>query len=115
MIIHPEELVAKEIFRIIKLRAGNDIIEVAKGHIQAVATRIHEESVLAGVRLKIIHQEHGRFPFRIVAIARGINTLIPGGEDMLMPGDHAFFMASRENLNHLMGLAGIKQEKRQLF
>ena len=44
LIIHPEELAAQEILRLIKLRAGNDIIEAAKGHIQAIATRIHEES-----------------------------------------------------------------------
>ncbi len=112
MIIHPEELAAQEIFRLIKLRAGNDIIDVAKGQIQAMATRIHEESPLAGRKLKDIHMEHGQFPFRIVAIARGITTLIPGGDDELLPGDQAFFMASQENLEHLMGLTGVEQQQR---
>lgn len=112
MIIHPEELAAQEIFRLIKLRAGNDVIDVAKGQIQAMATRIHEESPLAGRKLKDIHMEHGQFPFRIVAIARGITTLIPGGDDALLPGDQAFFMASKEHLNHLMGLTGVEEQQR---
>ncbi len=112
MIIHPEELAAQEIFRLIKLRAGNDIIDVAKGQVQAMATRIHEESPLAYRKLKDIHMEHGQFPFRIVAIARGITTLIPGGNDELLPGDQAFFMASQEHLSHLMGLTGVEQEQR---
>ncbi len=112
MIIHPEELAAQEIFRLIKLRAGNDIIDVAKGQIQAMATRIHEESPLAGKTLKNIHMEHGQFPFRIVAIARGITTLIPGGDDELLPGDQAFFMANKEHLDHLMGLTGLEQQQR---
>lgn len=112
LIIHPEELAAQEIFRLIKLRAGNDIIAVAKGQIQAMATRIHEESPLAYRTLKNISQTYNQFPFRVVAIARGITTLIPSGEDELLPQDQAFFMASTENLNQLMNIAGVDQEQR---
>ena len=38
LIIHPEELAAQEIVRLIKLRSGNDIIDVAEGQIQVMAT-----------------------------------------------------------------------------
>ena len=112
LIIHPEELAAQEIFRLIKLRAGNDIIDVAEGQIQVMATRIHEKSPLAYRKLTDIAREYREFPFRAVAIARGISTLIPGGEDELMPQDQAFFMASNENLRHLMGMTGVEQQKR---
>ncbi len=112
LIIHPEELAAQEIFRLIKLRAGIDIIEAAKGHIQAVATRIHEDSPFANRKLKDISQEYNEFPFRIVAIARGITTIIPGGDDELLSQDQAFFMASSENLTQLMNLTGVDQQKR---
>ena len=112
LIIHPEELAAQEIFRLIKLRAGNDIIDVAEGQIQVMATRIQEKSPLANRKLTDIAKEYREFPFRAVAIARGISTLIPGGEDELMPQDQAFFMASNENLTHLMGMTGVKQQKR---
>ncbi|MEN8210499.1 MAG: Trk system potassium transporter TrkA [Thermodesulfobacteriota bacterium] len=112
LIIHPEELAAQEILRLIKLRAGNDIIAAAKGHIQAIATRIHEESPLANRTLIDISQEYNEFPFRIVAIARGITTIIPGGDDELLPQDQAFFIASSENLTKLMKLTGVEQQKR---
>ncbi len=112
LIIHPEELAAQEVFRLIKLRAGNDVIDVAKGEIQAMATRIHEDSPLAYKKLKDISQQYNEFPFRVVAIARGISTLIPGGDDQLLPGDQVFFMAGKENLNQLMGLTGVEQQKR---
>ncbi len=112
LIIHPEELVAQEIFRLVKLQAGNDVIAVAKGQIQAMATRIHEKSPLAYRKLKDISQEYNDFPFRIVAIARGITTLIPSGEDELLPQDQAFFMASNKYLPKLMGLTGVEQQNR---
>ncbi len=112
LIIHPEELAAQEIFRLIKLRAGNDIIDLAEGQIQVMATRIHEKSPLAYRQLKDISKEYRDFPFRIVAIARGITTLIPGGEHELLPQDQAFFMASNENLSRLMDVTGVEQQKR---
>ena len=112
LIIHPEELAAQEIFRLIKLRAGNDIIDVAEGQIQVLATRINEKSPLAYRPLKDVAKEFGGFPFRVVAIARGIATLIPGGEEELQPQDQAFFMASDEHLSQLMGLTGVEQQKR---
>lgn len=110
--IHPEELAAQEIFRLIKLRAGLDIIDVAEGQFQVMATRIHEKSPLAYRKLKDISREYRKFPFRIVAIARGITTVIPGGDDELLPQDHAFFMASSENLPRMMGMTGVEQQKR---
>ncbi len=112
LIIHPEELAAQEIFRLIKLRAGNDIIDVAEGQIQVMASRIPEKSPLAYKKLKDISKEHREFPFRVVAIARGITTLIPGGEHELLPQDQAFFMVSNENLPRLMGITGVEQQKR---
>jgi trk system potassium uptake protein TrkA len=112
LIIHPEELAAQEIYRLIKLRAGNEIIEVAEGQIQVMATRIHEKSPLAYRKLKDISKEYREFPFRIVAVARGITTLIPGGDNELLPQDQAFFMASSDNLDRLMGLTGVSQQKR---
>jgi trk system potassium uptake protein TrkA len=112
LIIHPEELAAQEIFRLINLRAGNDIITVAKGQIQAMATRIHEQSLFAHRKLKDISREYNEFPFRVVAMTRGINTIIPSGEDELLPQDQAFFMASNKDLNRLMGLTGVEQQTR---
>ena len=58
LIIHPEELAAQEIFRLIKLRAGNDIIDVAEGQIQVMATRIQEKSPLAYRKLKDISKKY---------------------------------------------------------
>jgi trk system potassium uptake protein TrkA len=112
LIIHPEELAAQEIVRLIKLRAGIDIIDVAEGQIQVMATRIHEKSPLAYRKLKDISKEYPDFPFRVVAIARGITTLIPGGDHELLPQDQAFLLAGNENLSRLMDMTGVEQEKR---
>jgi len=112
LIIHPEELAAQEIVRLLKLRAGNDIIDVAEGQIQVMATRIHEASPLAYRSLIEISQAHRDFRFRVVAVAHGITTIIPGGGYELLPQDQAFFMAGNENLPKLMEMTGVQQQKR---
>ena len=110
LIIHPEELAAQEIVRIIKFRAGNDIIDIADGQIQVMATRIRESSPLADKTLKEISQTYHEFRFRVVAIARGITTVIPGGNDTLLPQDQIFIMAGTKDLPKLMTFTGAKQQ-----
>jgi trk system potassium uptake protein TrkA len=112
LIIHPEELAAQEIVRLIKLRAGNDIIDIAEGEIQVIAARIHETSPLAYRKLKEIARIYHDFPFRVVAVARGITTIIPGGEQEILPQDQVFIMAGSRDLPRLMELAGVEQQRR---
>ena len=112
LVIHPEEFTAQEMVRLIKLRAGNDIIDIAQGQIQLMATRINESSPLAFRKLKEVSQILSDFPFRVVAIARGITTIIPGGEHKILPQDQVYIMAGSEDLPRLMDLTGIKQQHR---
>jgi trk system potassium uptake protein TrkA len=112
LFIHPEELVAQEIVRLIKRTAGNEIIDVAMGQVQVMATRINPESPLANKNLIEIAQTHKEFPFRVVAIARGISTIIPGGKTMILPQDQVLIMAGTEDLQQLLELTGVKLQRR---
>jgi trk system potassium uptake protein TrkA len=112
LLIHPEELAAQEIVRLIKRTAGNEIIDIANGQMQVMATRIHEKSPLAYKKLKEISQIHDDFTFRVVAVARGITTIIPGGEHQILPHDQIFIMVGNEDLPRLMEMTGEKQHRR---
>ena len=112
LFISPEELVSKEIVRLIKRTAGNEIIDVAMGQVQVMATRISDKSPLANKNLIEIAQTHDEFPFRVVAIARGISTIIPGGKDRILPHDQVLIMAHRDDLQRLMELTGVKLQRR---
>jgi trk system potassium uptake protein TrkA len=105
LVIRPEELAAREIARLLKLRAGNMVFEIAAGQMQVVGTRIDEESLLAGMRLQELSEKYNHFYFRVVSIARGINTIIPGGNEKLLPGDNAFILARSEDLSKILELA----------
>ncbi len=110
--IHPEELVAQEIVRLIKRTAGDEIIDIALGKMQAMATRIDEDAPFANRTLIEIAQEYKEVSFRVVAIARGIKTIIPTGKSEVLPHDQVLIMAGTEELPHLMELIGVKKQRR---
>jgi len=113
LFIHPEELVSQEIVRMIKRTSGDEIIDIAMGQVQVMATPIGESSPLANKTLREIALKHHEFPFRVVSIARGITTIIPGGVDRILPHDQVLIMAAKEDLPRLMEFTGVKQQRRQ--
>lgn len=112
LIIHPEELAAQEIVRLVKRTAGNEIIDIAEGQMQVMATRIHESSPLANKKLHEISREYRDLFFRVLAIARETKTIIPGGNNQIKPNDQILIMAKPEALTQLMELTGVKRHNR---
>ena len=112
LIIHPEELTAQEIIRLIKRTAGNEITDIAQGQMQLLATRINESSPFANKRLREISRISKDLLFRVVSIAHNMKTIIPGGDQEILPQDQVLIMTVRENLSRLMEFLGIKQRSR---
>ena len=46
LMVHPEELLAQEIFRLVKRAACNDLIDIGNGRMQVLALRVDEQSPL---------------------------------------------------------------------
>ena len=113
LLIHPEELVAQEIVRLIRLRNANEIIDIAQKQVQLFAARINDDSVLANRTLREISEEFKEFTFRVVAVARGISTIIPSGNMEILPHDQIFVMVGKDDLQALMQIAGISEGRRQ--
>ncbi|MCF8108256.1 MAG: Trk system potassium transporter TrkA [Desulfohalobiaceae bacterium] len=110
LLVHPEELTAQEIARLVKIRAGNEIIDIAEEQIQVMATRIEEGSSLAYMSLKDLSLAHPEFPFRVIAATRGISTIIPGGDYVIRPQDQLFFMVGKDDLPRLMEITGLQEQ-----
>ncbi len=113
LLIHPEEMVAQEIARLVKLRHGNEVIDIAEEKIQLLAARITHDSQFAHQKLKDISLKYSNFAFRVVAVARGITTIIPDGEFEIIPHDQIAVMTNTEYLPEMMEIAGVPQGIRQ--
>ncbi len=107
LVIQPEELAAQEVAKLLTMRWGNSVIDLAEGAVQVVGARITQDSVLADLQVKDVSRSLEDLPFRLVAIGREGLTLIPGGDERILGGDYAYFLVREEDLPSLMLIAGL--------
>ena len=113
LVIQPEELVAQEVARLLKMRWSNSVFELAGGAIQVIGTRIGAASALADLQVSQISKILEGFDLRIVAIARDTNTLIPGGDDVVRLNDYLYCLVRAEDVPSLMLVVGSGAKRRQ--
>jgi trk system potassium uptake protein TrkA len=112
LVIRPEELTAQEIARLLTVRAGNVVFDIAEGQMQVVGMRVDESSPFAKKNLKELSKRYDDSYFRVVSIARGINTIIPSGDEELRPGDNAYLLTRTEHVPRLMEATGVPEATR---
>jgi len=90
--VSARKVVAEEILRFTKSRiAGMSILEGDRAEV--IEITVSEESPLAGVPLKEANFPQGA---TIGAVVRGREVLIPGGSDVLRPGDRVIVFARKD-------------------
>jgi trk system potassium uptake protein TrkA len=113
LVIQPEELVAQEVARLLKMQWSSGVIELAGGAMQVVGTRLGETSALLDLKISEIARSLEGFDFRIVAIARDANTLIPGGDDVVRQNDYLYCLLPTQDVPGLMLVLGSGAKRRQ--
>lgn len=106
LLIHPEKETADAILRLIRRSSATDIVEFAEGKIQLMGIRLEADSPITHKTLREIWYESNNLPARIVAIKRKQHTIIPGGEDILVPGDQIFVVCDKELIPTIVKITG---------
>lgn len=111
--IQPELETAKEIVLLIKRSAATDVLEFAGNRIQLIGIRIDATCPLVHKSLEAATREIPEKVFRVVAILRGAETLIPGGKDIFQNRDQLFVIAAADDIPDVIRLTGKSDEKLQ--
>jgi trk system potassium uptake protein TrkA len=111
VIIHPERETADAIVRLIHQSSATDVIEFEDGRIELLGVRLESDSKLLDIPLVDLGEKFGDPPLRIVAIIRAQNTIIPRGEDVLVPGDQIFVIADPAYTDEFIALTGQKDTR----
>jgi trk system potassium uptake protein TrkA len=90
--IHPEKETSDTIVRLIRQSSATDVVDFEDGKIRVVGVRLEPGSPLLRTPLMELVQRFGNPPMRIVAINRNGVTMIPRGNDEMIPGDQVFGM-----------------------
>lgn len=110
-VIYPEELAAFELVKLIERASATDIIEFEEGKLSLIGLKLEPNLPVIRKTIEQIAHSEENLSFRIVAIHRGIRTIIPVGSDILLPNDQIFVITTHEGIEDIIKLIGKDQTK----
>ena len=103
-IIYPEMLAAKDIINGLKMSWVRQRWDVHNGELVMLGIKLREGCQILNQPLKDISGPED--PYHIVAIRRGGETIIPGGNDSLKLFDMAYFMTTKNYIPYIRKIVG---------
>ena len=110
LMFYPEKIAAGEIVDLLKRTASTDSMDFARGKLQIAVFKLEESSSLLGMTMaefSALAAEQGH-NFRVVAIARGNDTIIPRFDTKFKYHDLVFIISKRDGMEVLMKYIGKK-------
>lgn len=105
-IINPEITTSKEIVNLLESPVNvAQIQEFAEGKVQVFELKVKEEFPFVNKKLKDLNL---KYPLLVVAIYRGGEIIIPGGEEEIMLGDNLYILVEKERFLELDKIIGTK-------
>jgi len=108
LMFYPEKIAAGEIADLLKRTASSDSLEFARGKLHMSVFKLEEDSPLIGMSMVEFSQlaESEGFKFRVVAISRKNDTIIPKFDTKFKYHDLVFIISKREGMDMLLKYIG---------
>ena len=103
-LIYPEVLAAADIINALKLSWVRQRCDVHGGALVMLGIKLRETCEILNQPIKLLCGPDD--PYHIVALKRGGETIIPGGNDELHNGDFAYFMTTKEYIPYIRKIVG---------
>ena len=107
-LFYPEQVAAKEVANLLGYTTTTDYVDFSGGLLSLVVFRLEPTSPLVGRKLLELAVDGSITEFRVVAIARGTQTIIPGGQDEFFEGDMVYIIARKDVVKSVSELSGQK-------
>ncbi len=111
VVIHPEESAAAEVARLIRRAGATDMLTFADGRLHLVGIRLDADAPVIGMSMQELAARAPHVRFRIMAVVRGIRTILPGGREVLRKNDQVFVLSLPKYLPPIIKMMG-KSERR---
>lgn len=98
MIISPEIEVAHAVLRRLTVPGATDMIPLCGGKVRLVGVKCEDDCPLVHTPLRQLTQLFPDLNIVVVGIMRDGKSIIPKGEDQLLPGDEAFFVVDEQHM-----------------
>lgn len=110
-LIYPEDLAAIELVKLIERAAATDVIEFENGLLTLIGLKLDKNAKVLHKTMRETASEYHSLNYRIVAIHRGLRTIIPSGNDIFLPNDQIFVITNPGGHDSILELAGKDKTK----
>jgi len=107
LIIHPESDVMERIMRVVNVPGVSDIIDFAEGEVKLFGMNVERNSWFAGKTLEELDAAGPPANSLVALIFRGQQVIIPHGAQVVLPGDHVYVCATKQNLDAVLEFMGV--------
>ncbi len=116
VIISPEQILVRQIQRLIEYPGALQVIDFAGGKIRLVALRAYHGGALVGHELRELKDHLPHEETRVAAIYRQDRAIIPTGRTIIEADDEVFFIATQQNIRQVMQeLRSIEEVGKRVF
>ena len=98
-LIYPEVLAANEIEESLRTNWMRYHLHICQGALELCVIKVRSTAKILGQTFASGVYNHGKY--RIVAIKRGQETLIPRGQDVVLEGDMVYCVCTKENMEFM--------------
>ncbi len=109
-IIYPEREVADSICHWLNAPMATEVVPFLDGKVRFVGLRLGEECPVIEQPLRHLSELFEGLHTIVVAAQRGNRLLVPGADDVLLPGDVVQFIAQQDELDRTLLLFGFESE-----
>jgi len=103
VVISPEQLVVKQIFRLIETPGALQVMDFAEGVLRLVAVKAYYGGLLVGNTLSTLRSHMPNIEARVAAIFRRGRAIMPTGDTVIEADDEVFFIAASNHIRQIMG------------
>ena len=111
LLFYPEKIATGEICDLLKRTSSTDFMDFGRGKLQMSVFRVDEDSALIDMKLLDFNQlvaTSENLQFRVVAITRGSDTIMPRSDTRFKFGDMLFIISKREGHERIVNFVGKK-------
>ncbi len=111
--VNPEEIAVDRIAALLEVAGAVDVVSFMEGDLLVAGFRIQAGADFVGLRVSDMNLLFAETPTLAVAIHRNDDWLIPHGEEEIAERDLVYFAISREHLQNVLSLVGVREDTRR--
>ncbi|TVQ82585.1 MAG: Trk system potassium transporter TrkA [Micavibrio sp.] len=111
MVISPEKSVARAIMERINAPGSFNIIPLVEGHLQLVSVLCNDDCPVINTPMKQLYTLFPDLLFKVVAIIRGNEKIVPEQMDQIRPKDEVYFVVASEHMARTMAAFGHEEKE----